>query len=115
MSKKTWGYKILAYKLRINPLAQEDLRGIKEYIEKDDSDAAIKIIKELLEKMELLKQFPELGQMLMYKININTKYRYVVVGSYLIFYLFEDNTISIQRVLRGSRDYISLFNEYFPN
>jgi plasmid stabilization system protein ParE len=27
----------------------------------------------------------------------------------------EDNTISIQRVLHGSRDYISLFNEYLPN
>lgn len=114
MSKRTWGYKILAYKLRINPVVQEDLKDIKEYIEKDDPNAAIKVINELLEKMQLLKQFPELGQMLMYKIKINTKYRYIIVGSYLIFYLFEDNIISVQRVLHGSRDYISLFNEYSP-
>ncbi|MDR3593445.1 hypothetical protein [Clostridium sp.] len=50
----------MTYKLRINPIVQEDLKSIKEYIEKD-------------------------------------------------------NTISIQRVLHGSRDYISLFNEYLPN
>jgi plasmid stabilization system protein ParE len=54
MLKRTWGYKILVYKLRINPLAQEDLKGIKAYIEKDNSDAAIKVIKELLEKIDLL-------------------------------------------------------------
>lgn len=114
MLKRTWGYKILAYKLRINPIAQEDLKGIKEYIEKDDSDAAIKVIKELLAKMDLLSQFPELGQMLKNKIQINAKYRYVVANSYLIFYLLEDDIVSIQRVLHSSRDYISLL-EYFQN
>ena len=102
----------MSYKLRINPIVQQDLKDIKEYIEKDDPVAALKVINELLGKMDLLRQFPELGKMLMYKIKTNTKYRYVVVESYLIFYIFEDNIISIQRILHGSRDYISLFNEF---
>ena len=46
MLKRTWGYKILVYKLRINPLVQEDLKGIKAYIEKDNSDNYISLFNE---------------------------------------------------------------------
>ena len=56
-----------------------------------------------------------MGKMLMYKINLNSKYRYAVSGSYLIFYLFEKNIVSVQRVLHGSRDYMSIFSQDLLN
>lgn len=100
----------MSYKIRINPLASEDIKNIKEYIAEDSLDNATKVVKDLIEKIEQLGEFPEMGKMLMYKININSKYRYFICGSYLIFYLFEDNIVSIQRVLNGKRDYMSIFS-----
>ncbi len=49
--------------------------------------------------------------MLMYKIRLKSKYRYVICGQYLIFYIYEDNTVSIQRILHGKRDYMALLQD----
>lgn len=105
----------MSYQIRINPIATEDMKEIKEYISEDNSEIAIKVIKEIIEKIEMLGEFPEIGKMLMYKIKLNNKYRYIVSGSYIIFYLFEKNIVSVQRVLHGSRDYMSIFSQDLLN
>ena len=105
----------MSCEIRINPIASEDMKNIKEYVAEDNLDAAIKVIKDIIKKIEMLSEFPEMGNMLMYKINLNTKYRYAVSGSYLIFYLFEKNIVSVQRVLHGSRDYMSIFSQDLLN
>ena len=105
----------MSYQIRINPIASEDIKNIKEYIAEDNLDAAIKVVKDIVEKIESLSEFPEMGKMLMYKINLNSKYRYAVSGSYLIFYLFENNIVSVQRVLHGSRDYMYIFSQDILN
>jgi len=105
----------MSYEIRINPIATEDMKEIKEYISEDNPEIAIKVIKEIIEKIEILSEFPEMGKMLMYKIKLNNKYRYIVSGSYIIFYLFEKNVVSVQRVLHGSRDYMSIFSQDLLN
>lgn len=95
-------------KIRINPVASTDLQEIKEYISEDSAEAAAKILKDIIEKIESLADFPEMGIMLMYKISLKSKYRYIICGQYLIFYIYENNIVSIQRVLHGKRDYMSL-------
>lgn len=98
--------------IRINPVATTDLQEIKNFIAEDNIEAAIKIVKDIIEKIESLAEFPEMGAMLMYKIRLMSKYRYITCGQYLIFYIYEDGIVSIQRILHGKRDYMSLLENH---
>jgi plasmid stabilization system protein ParE len=42
----------MSRKIRINPVATSDLQEIKSYIAEDNIDAATKVIKEIIEKIE---------------------------------------------------------------
>lgn len=95
-------------KIRINPVATTDLQEIKNYISEDSAEAATKIVKDIIDKIEMLAELPELGVMLMYKIKLKTRYRYIICGQYLIFYIYENNIVSVQRILHGKRDYMAL-------
>ncbi len=95
-------------KIRINPIATCDLQEIKNYISEDSIEAATKTVKDIIEKIEGLIDFPEMGTMLMYKIKLKSKYRYIICDQYIMFYIYENNIISIQRILHGKRDYMSL-------
>lgn len=98
----------MGVKIRINPVASTDLQEIKNYISESSVEVATKIIKDIIEKIEGLADFPEMGTKLMHKIRLKSKYRYIICGQYLIFYIYENDIVSIQRVLHGKRDYISL-------
>ncbi|APC41964.1 type II toxin-antitoxin system RelE/ParE family toxin [Clostridium estertheticum] len=98
--------------IRINPLATTDLKEIKKYISEDSIEAGIKTVKEIIDKIETLADYPEMGVMLMYKIRLKSKYRYIISGQYIIFYIYEQSLVSIQRILHGKRDYMSLLNDH---
>jgi len=101
-------------KLRINPLATEDLIGIKDYITKelDNPTAAVKVVRKIIENYEKLKEFPLMGADLSAKVNIKTDYRYLVSGNYIIFYRTDDEFVYIYRILYAGRDYLKIL---FPN
>ena len=102
-------------KVRISPLAANDLNDIKEYIAGDNPHAAAKLVNILLAVIKKLAHFPKLGSPLSSKINIQTDYRYLVCETYLIFYKIEGEYISVYRVLNGARDYLSiLFADDLP-
>lgn len=96
--------------LRINPLALQDLKDIKEYVaaELDNPKAANKIIDRIIRKYESLAEYPFLGSELSAKIGINTHFRYLVCEKYIVFYKADDKYVYIYRILYGSRDYISI-------
>ncbi|MBU3097691.1 MULTISPECIES: type II toxin-antitoxin system RelE/ParE family toxin [Clostridium] len=98
--------------IRINPLATTDLKEIKKYISEDSIEAGIKTVKDIIDKIETLADYPEMGVMLMYKIRLKSKYRYIISGQYIIFYIYEQSVVSIQRILHGKRDYMSLLNDH---
>lgn len=102
------------YKLRINPLAADDLVKIKNYITKEleNPKAAINIINQIIDTYENLKKFPKLGKMLSNQINIDTDFRYIISGNYIIFYRVDKEYISIYRILYAGRDYLRIL---FPN
>ena len=75
------------YKHRINPMAISDILAIKAYIAEDNPDAAKQMGITLYTKIEGLADFPGIGISLRTKVNINTDYRFLVCGSYLIFYI----------------------------
>lgn len=101
-------------KLRINPLAVEDLIEIKDYITKEleNPTAAINVVRKIMESYEKLKKIPLIGANLSAKVNIKTDFRYLVSGNYIIFYRVDDKYVSIYRILYAGRDYLRIL---FPN
>ena len=69
--------------VRINPLVAEDLLDIKKYLEEYTPSTAIKTVKELYSKFELIAEFPEMGANLSNRIDFATKYRYYISEDYI--------------------------------
>ncbi len=94
--------------LRINPLALQDLKDIKEYIatELDNPKAANRIIDKIIIKYESLSEYPFIRNELSLKIGISTDFRFLVCEKYIIFYKADETHVYIYRILYGSRDYI---------
>ena len=101
-------------KLRINPLATEDLIEIKNYItrELENPTAAINVVRKIIDSYEKLKEFPMMGADLSVKVNIKTDFRYLVSGNYIVFYRVDNEYVSIYRILYAGRDYLRIL---FPN
>ncbi|MDQ0216286.1 plasmid stabilization system protein ParE [Oikeobacillus pervagus] len=98
------------HKLRINPIALEDMHDIKEYITKefDDPTAAVDVITNIMRCYGNLKDFPLLGIELSSKIDIPTDYRYLICGNYIVFYKNSNDYVSIYRILYSRRDYVKI-------
>lgn len=101
----------MSVQIRINPVAANDLKEIKEYISLDNPEAASEIVREIILKIESLIDFPEMGSLITQKINLKSKYRYVICGQFQIFYVHEKGVISIQRILHGKRDIMTLLDD----
>ncbi len=101
------GYRIM-HKIRVNPLALKDLKGIKSYISDElaNPEAAVRIIREIVETYEKLRDFPEMGPSLDTSIDIPTDYRYVDAKDHYIFYKVEGEYVSIYRVLNARMDFL---------
>lgn len=97
-------------KLRINPLAKQDLIDIKEYIyqEFDNPDAAVNVISEIIQCYGKLKEFPLLGKELSSKVEVETDYRYLICGNYIVFYKIDNVYVSIYRIFYSRRDYVKI-------
>ena len=93
--------------------AIKDLQGIKDYISDEllNSVAADNSVSKILRSIRILGDFPESGSPLSSIINYDSEYRFVVCGSYISFYTYENETVYIHRILYGKRNYLRiLFN-----
>lgn len=97
-------------KLQFSPLAFEDLQEIKEYIsaELENPSAAQHTLSRILKSIRSLINFPDSGAPLSSVVNIQTDYRFVISGGYIVFYRHDRNAIFIVRVLYGKRDYMPI-------
>lgn len=99
----------MAYTLRINSKAHQDIQAIYNYILKDGESIAKEQAELIYKGIEKLADFPFIGGELSKKLNIKTDYRYLVVNApYLAFYKIMHDTIDVYRILDGRRDYIRL-------
>lgn len=103
-------------KLVISPQVIEDLKEIKTYISDDlyNPDAASRIIRKVRDSYKKLKDNPYMGVSLNTVVDIETDFRYLVNGSYLIFHRIIDDTVRIERVLYGRRNYIQILFKDIP-
>ena len=97
-------------KLIVSPLARADMREIGDYISRElrNPDAALRMIRRFQKAMLPLRDFPEMGSPLLTAGKQGAPYRYLVCGSYLIFYHIGAEAVHIDRVLYGRRDYMAL-------
>ena len=100
--------------LHVSPEALVDLQEIRKYItdELDNPTAAKRTVAGITKAMRRLKRFPASGAPLASHVDIQTDYRFVVYGNYLVFYRHSGNAVMVSRVIYGKRDYISIL---FPN
>lgn len=101
-------------KLSVSPAAKSDLENIKQYIsnELNNSQAAIRIVSDILQRIKILQDFSEIGSSLSSVIKIENPYRFLVCGKYLVFYRVEKDIVFVDRILYGRRDYIKIL---FPD
>lgn len=96
-------------KLVISPQANFDLIEIGDYIanELHNPRSALSVISKIKKNVFALEEFPEMGTSIDVKKG-STPYRYIVCGNYMAFYHLDDNSVMIDRVLYGRRDYLGL-------
>lgn len=95
-------------KLQLSRAAQKDLLEIKSYIAVDleNPKAAMEAIKRITKKIRLLNDNPLMEAALASISGANSDERFLVCGSYMVFYRITRENIFIDRVLYGRRDYL---------
>ena len=94
--------------LKINPQVYDDLEDIRKYIAEDSEEQANKVIRKLLEDIENLQKFPDMGTCLNNKVHIDAKYRYIITYSYATVYYTDDQFVYITTVLHLARDFSAI-------
>lgn len=100
-------------KLHYSVKARRDLDAKWDYYidEYQNADSAVKIIDAITADIDQLADFPELGSPLSSIADVDAGYRFLVTGNYLSFYRIDGADISIDRILSGRRDYLSVLIE----
>lgn len=96
--------------VKFSPEALNDLDEIYDYIANvlNSPDAAKSTINKLLDKIDLLTYAPEMGKMLFFGNKLFSGYRYMISNNYLAFYRIGTDSVFIDRVIYGKRDYMKI-------
>jgi toxin ParE1/3/4 len=89
-----------------SPLAEIDLEEIGDFIARDNPARAVSFIQEIKEKCQKITEAPEAFPL---RLDIMNGLRMVSFRSYLIFYTIGES-IRVERILHGARDYPTLFD-----
>jgi toxin ParE1/3/4 len=98
------------HKIFYSPEAVNDLDEIFDYIRDDlqNPSAAHRVVMDIIEAIEKLRDFPEMGSVLYSITGVEQDYRHLLCGRYLAFYRFTHEGIFIDRVLYSRRDYLHI-------
>ena len=97
-----------SYKVRILPIAQNDMQEIVNYINTLSPKAAIDLCDEIVAEIGSLAEMP------MQCAPIRTPelrakgYRALRVNNYIVFYIVDNDTVQIRRILYAKRHFDSL-------
>ncbi|PWQ94875.1 type II toxin-antitoxin system RelE/ParE family toxin [Leucothrix arctica] len=102
--------------LYIRPVASDDIDEIVDYLAESSIPAAQGFVKDLQQCFVLLTENPKIGIKREYHsaaLSGMKMFPLKKLSTYLVFYLSDDQTIDIIRVLHGQRDIERLFNNSF--
>jgi toxin ParE1/3/4 len=88
--------------------SRSDLVEILLYIRRDNHRAARRLLDTIHDKLQLLAEFPGLGQP---REDLGRSLRSFPIGDYLLFYRPMKDGIQLVRVLHGRRDLRKLFRK----
>ncbi len=92
--------------LRISPAAERDLAEIWPYIADDSPRMATAFIEQLEGKFAPLLEFPGIGAP---RDNLAPGLRVCPYQSYCVYYVHDEATVTIVRVVHGARDVRAMF------
>ena len=97
-------------RIHYSPESRHDLDDIWDYIvsELQNRSAAEHVINRIMDTVDHLKNFAEMGTPLSSIADVGTGYRFLVSGNYMVFYRVQDSDVYIDRVLYGRSDYMSV-------
>ena len=95
-------------KIHYSSESRRDLDDIWDYIVSvlQNRSAAERVIDRIMDAVDPLKNFAEMGTPLSSIADIGTDYRFLVSGNYMVFYRVQGNDVYIDRVLYGRSDYM---------
>jgi len=95
-------------KVKYAPAAVDDMDEIFSYISQDNLSAAEALLEKLHAEISHLEEFPNMGSVLSEEefTLVNSRYRFIVVHPYLVFYRIVKNGVVIHRILHSRRGYI---------
>lgn len=94
--------------------AVDDIDAAIEYISNDLASpiAAQHLLESIIEKARLFADFPGPGCVLRTQSGIDTGYRYMICGNWMVFFCLEESRVLVVRVLYSKSDYIkTLFGD----
>jgi plasmid stabilization system protein ParE len=97
-----------------SPAAVDDLNAAADYIESELASpmAARRLVDSVIEKAQLFVDVPGAGTVLRTLSGIDTGYRYMLAGNWMVFLECSDGQALVVRVLYAKSDYMrTLFGE----
>lgn len=93
-----------------SPKASEDLDSIKTYIESElgSPQAANEKVLEILDAINNLAVFPEIGPSLKGKVDSLSRFRCLYVSNCIVFYRIEFDKVLVVRILNSRMDYLKI-------
>lgn len=100
-------------KLHLSHAARRDLAEIQEYIsaELENPKSAKGIVKNITKDIRVLQSFAFAGPLLSSVADVDSDYRFLVSGNYMVFYRVYESDVYVDRILYGRRDYLRILFE----
>ena len=97
-------------KIVYSPKARNDLDEIWTYISEKllNPSAAEATVNGILDTIDMLQAQAEIGKPLYFSSDLFSGYRFLVYKNYLAFYRTSEDTVYIDRIIYGKRDYMRL-------
>ena len=103
------------YKLVFSKLYKRDVDSSYNYIKEnlEAPMAANNLIMEILEKLNKIKDNPNIRPLVQDKYLASLGYRLINVKNYMIFYIIDNNHIRVIRFLHNKRNWMNILKENF--
>ena len=97
-------------KIHYTAEALRDLDEIWAYIGEclNSPATASRTIERIMNDIDLLEDYDEIGAGLFEMTGVESDYRYIVSGRYFVFYRPNNNEIYIDRIIHSRRDFIQI-------
>lgn len=100
----------MKYRVEILPTAWNDLKHIEDwYLIQIGADTALKVINRIIDSIERLATFPELGTFTPDEWLNEQGYRMIICEKYVAIYKNIDNVIYIYHIANTQTEYTKLF------